>query len=407
LQETVLSHSNAFLLYIDINNFKIINDSCGHIAGDKLLVEITNKLTELVKEPNILGRIGSDEFGILLTEFNDDDDALAFANQIAEHMGNYSFDWSGQDYNVTASIGMVPVNSDCEGISCVLSAANIACEAAKDSQTNSVNFYTEQSSDLLNKMHELTWANRLSRGVQHGEFELWCQKIEQLDDTLTTHPHYEILVRLKDKDELLSPNTFIPAAEKYNLMPRIDRWIINSTIRTLSNWHIEASNARRIFCSINLSGASLSDDMLIHAITETFERYPFPPELICFEVTETATIAHIGKASQLINEIKKLGCMFALDDFGSGLSSFSYLRQLPVDFLKIDGQFIKDIHVDSVNHAMVSTIHHIGKIMNIKTIAEYVENEEILAELRTIGVDYGQGYAIHKPQPFENVLRKL
>ena len=408
LQDPTTSEDNSFLLYIDINNFKIINDSCGHVAGDKLLVEITHELTQIVSETNILARIGADEFGILLTQYKDDDDALKFANSIIKRLDNYRFKWNNQDYMVTTSIGMVPVNSECEGISCVLSAANIACDAARETQRSNVNFYTEQSSDLIQKMHELTWANKLTRSIQQDEFELWCQKIEQLDTTQPdTCPHYEILVRLKDDEQLLTPDNFIPAAEKYQLMPRIDRWIINATIRKLSEWYAEGKGQKQIFCSINLSGSSLTDDLLIRTITNALKLHPFPPENICFEVTETATIAHIGVASQLIAEIKDLGCKFALDDFGSGLSSFSYLRQLPVDFLKIDGQFIKDIHHDSINYAMVNTIHHIGKIMNIQTVAEFVENDSILKKLREIGVDYGQGYAIHKPQPFDDLLREL
>jgi len=408
LQEPGTADSHAFLLYIDFNNFKIINDSCGHVAGDKLLVEITHQLKQLVKEPSILARIGADEFGILLLQYHDDDEALEFANSIINRLDSYRFKWNDQDYMITTSIGMVPVNSECEGISCVLSAANIACDAAKETHRSNVNFYTEQSSDLIQKMHELTWANKLTRSIQHDEFELWCQQIDQLDTSQhDVCPHYEILVRLKDDEELLKPDNFIPAAEKYKLMPRIDRWIINTTIRKLSEWYAKEKGSKQIFCSINLSGSSLTDDLLIQTITNALKKYPFPPDKLCFEVTETATIAHIGNATQLISEIKELGCKFALDDFGSGLSSFSYLRQLPVDFLKIDGQFIKDIHHDSLNYAMVNTIHHIGKIMNIQTVAEYIENDEILQKLLEIGVDFGQGYAIHKPEPFDNMLRSL
>ena len=402
-----LSDDKTFLLYLDINNFKIINDSCGHIAGDKLLIEITKELSGMISEPDILARVGSDEFGILLTQHQTDNEAIEFANNILQRIEDYRFNWSDQDHKISASIGMVPVNSECEGISCVLGAANIACQAAKENQGNSVNFFNEQNSDLLQKMHELSWANKLNHGVQHGNFELWCQRILSMDDSKPSLPHYEILVRMKDNDQLVSPGTFIPAAEKYNLMARIDRWIIEATLKTLSQWRHESGKATDIFCSINLSGASLSDENLIDFIKASFKRFSTPAELICFEVTETATIAHLGKASSLIHEIKKLGCKFSLDDFGSGLSSFSYLRQLPVDYLKIDGQFIRDIHTDSVNYAMVNTINHIGKIMKIETVAEYAENEEIMQRLREIGVDYAQGYAISKPEPFERMLREI
>ena len=404
IHETSFTAKNTFLLYLDINNFKVINDSCGHIAGDLLLVEIADVLSRNVERPDILGRVGSDEFGILLTQYDDSKDALDFADQLLKQVEEHEFIWSTQRHKISASIGIVPVNSECEGISCVLSAANIACEAAKESQGNNINFFTEQNSDLLQKRHELTWASRLSRSVQHGEFQLWCQKIMSINDESSTDAHYEILVRLEDSGKLLGPGVFIPAAEKYNLMPSIDRWIIDTTIKALSDWHTTNSKSHKIFCSINLSGTSLCDPKLIDDIKQTFERHDYPPEMICFEITETATIAHMGKASQLINEIKQLGCKFSLDDFGSGLSSFAYLRQLPVDYLKIDGQFIKDIHVDDINFAMVSTINSIGEIMGIKTVAEYVENEEVLRKLKDIGVDYGQGFAISRPEPFDNML---
>lgn len=407
VNKAALDNKPRFLLYLDIDNFKVINDTCGHVAGDKLLVDIGNKLMNHMHKDDILGRVGADEFGILVHEM-DETDAMVYSGKIMNLFEDYHFKWHEHEYVITASIGMVPILPDCEGISCVLSAANMACTSAKESHGNSLNYFHQADNDLIQKMHELSWANKLSRSIQKGQFHLYCQKICLLDSNLTDYPHYELLVRMKSDDgELLSPNEFIPAAEKYRLMPRIDRWIINRAIKQLSTWHQESGKARHIMCSINLSGASLTDDKLIDAITATFERYPFPPEQICFEVTETATIEHLGKALRLIETIKALGCKFSLDDFGSGLSSFSYLRQLPVDFLKIDGMFVKDIDQDDVNRAMVKTINDIGHIMNIKTIAEYVESQDILDIITEIGVDYGQGFAIEKPRPFGEMLRGL
>jgi diguanylate cyclase (GGDEF)-like protein/PAS domain S-box-containing protein len=408
LNNALLSQQSSYFLSIDLNDFKIINDTCGHMAGDKLLVEITRMLSEIIQEPNVLARLGGDEFGILLDK-QDEDQAIAITDKLLDAIDSHVFHWNKDNYHISASIGIVPVNASCENISCLLSAAEIACHAAKESRSEGSHYsiYSSANANLLEQMHELNWASKLTRALQLEEFELYAQKIVPLEPSTIDSNYYEILIRLNDGDKVLDPGSFIPAAEKYNLMPRIDRWVIKQTLKTLYHWSKKSGQADNIIVSINLSGASLSDEKISMYIQQIFEEFPFPAHQISFEVTETATIKHLGKASLLIDRIKEMGCKFSLDDFGSGLSSFSYLRQLPVDYLKIDGHFVKDVHIDDICYAMVDTINQIGKIMNIKTVAEYTENEEIIEKLKQINVDFIQGYAIGRPRKFSEILDEL
>jgi len=388
------------VMYIDLDQFKIVNDTCGHSAGDQLLRQLAHLLQTTLRKDDLLARLGGDEFGVLLFDC-DEEQACQVAEKLRETVAGFRFFWDSRIFTVGASIGVVPIGGDSIPLATVLSAADAACYAAKDSGRNQVQVYRPENEELRRRRTEMSWVNRITHALDEQRFRLRYQPIVALASREGPLEHFEMLVSMVDESGVsIAPDAFIPAAERYNLMPAIDRWVIDNALRFIGS--LPKSGHRLRTCSINLSGSSLTDEHLLHYIQGKLIEYAVSPRLVCFEITETATIANMNRALRLISELRARGCRFALDDFGTGLASFAYLKHLPVDFLKIDGTFVKDIVRDPVNLAIVKATNEIGHALGIKTIAEYVEDIETLEALRQLGVDYGQGFGIARPKPLEN-----
>ncbi len=383
------------LCYIDIDQFKLINDTCSHIAGDELLRQISAQLSGIIRRSDTVARLGGDEFAILM-EYCSLKQAERTTKKIHKLMEKFQFHWEDKSFRIGVSIGLVVINTENGGADMHMKQADMACYMAKESGRNRTHIYREDDQALAQHHGEMKWVAKINRALQENLFCLYTQAIVPLG--LPEGEHCEVLIRMKDgQGNIVMPDVFLPAAERYQLSPKIDRWVI----RSVFNWftkHPKRLNALSM-CAINLSGLSLSDPNLLAFIEGQFKLTNMPAEKICFEITETAAIANLSIAIEFIARLKALGCKFSLDDFGSGLSSFAYLKNLPVDFLKIDGFFIKDIEHDPVDLAMVKSINDIGHVMGKKTIAEFVENRQILQTLHEIKVDYVQGYCMGTPKP--------
>lgn len=390
------------LCFMDLDQFKVINDNCGHTAGDEMLRQISSILQDVVRHRDTLARLGGDEFGVLM-EYCSLDDAHRVAASLQKAIQDFMFSWEDHAFKVGVSIGLVPITKNTPSLNELLKEADAACYMAKDKGRNRIHVYHAKDSEIAKRRGEMQWVERLYHALDNDLFCLYAQSIIPLKTEKSEH--YELLIRMTDDaGETIPPDAFLPAAERYNLISRIDLWVIEKTFNLLSD---NKSFLNQIdFCSINLSGSSLSDPDILDFITSQIKHYEVDARKICFEITETAAILNLNNATRFISSLKKLGCHFALDDFGSGLSSFAYLKNLPVDFLKIDGIFVKDIADDPIDHAMVRSINEIGQVMGMKTIAEFVENDIIKGMLKEIGVDYAQGYGIEKPVPFEELLQK-
>ncbi|MCV3214228.1 EAL domain-containing protein [Plectonema radiosum NIES-515] len=394
------------LCYLDLDQFKIVNDTCGHIVGDELLRQVTALFQAQIRSTDILARLGGDEFGILLNHCSLES-ALPIAKMLRESIETFRFVWQNKTFKLGVSIGLVEINEKSETVTTVLSAADAACYAAKNNGRNRVHIYQPDDTQLTQQQGEVQWVARINQALEENRFCLYYQTIVPIKQCKNGE-HYEVLLRLVDEvGNLVLPTAFIRSAERYNLMQTLDRWVIRTLFATQGQHYREtwkSSQSQKVGCgclyAINLSGASINDEQFIEFLHEQFALYQIPPALICFEITETVAIANLIKAAQFIRSLREIGCHFALDDFGSGMSSFAYLKNLPVDYLKIDGSFIKNIVDDPIDLAMVEAINQIGHVMGIKTIAEFVENQEILAKITALGVDYAQGYAIAKPRPF-------
>ncbi|MCB1743842.1 MAG: EAL domain-containing protein [Gammaproteobacteria bacterium] len=385
--------------FLDLDQFKIINDTCGHAAGDELLRQLGRMLSTCVRETDSLARLGGDEFAVLLNDC-DGIHARRLALELRDAVEAFRFSWRGKLFRVGVSIGVVPVNAHSGTVNEVLSAADTACYAAKDQGRNRVHVHTENDTELSIRQGEMHWALRLQQAIDDDRLCLVCQPIHALSATAERGEHYELLVRLLDEDgSLIGPDKFLPAAERYSLIGALDRWVVKRALSILGD--DPRALARLSACAINLSGQSLGDDEFLDFITDAIRASGVPADKIVFELTETAAISNLGTATHFMQSLKRIGCRFALDDFGSGLSSFAYLKNLPVDFLKIDGMFVKDIVDDPIDMALVNSINEIGHVMGKRTIAERVENEAVLNRLRQMGVDYVQGYLIGKPRPFQ------
>ncbi|PRC91953.1 EAL domain-containing protein [Solimicrobium silvestre] len=394
-------HQHA-LAYLDLDQFKIVNDTCGHNSGDELLRQITGLLRLTLRANDTLARLGGDEFGVLLESC-----PPYFALQIAENLrniiGDFHFVWDEKTFPISVSIGLVNFGGNGpENLSCaeILRIADSACYTAKDLGRNRIHVYMEDDYEMSKRHGEIDWYTKIYSAITQNRFVLYAQKIVSLNTTQPYHEHVEILLRLiNTESQIIPPMAFIPAAERYGLMPEIDRWVVRTAFAHIAKLEFGATS----LFSINLSGASLNDEKALPFIFEQLETSGVNSGSICFEITETAAITNLLNARAFIIALQSKGCKFALDDFGSGMSSFSYLKHLPVNFLKIDGCFVKDIANDPVDAAMVAAINNIGHVMVLETIAEFVEDKEILKKLREIGVDYAQGYEVGHPVPLSQL----
>ncbi|WP_460949866.1 EAL domain-containing protein [Pseudomonas marginalis] len=388
------------LMFLDLDQFKLVNDTCGHAAGDELLRHICALLQSDLREGDTLARLGGDEFGILLENC-----PAAVAEKIAESLRHtvqsLHFVWKGRPFMTTVSIGLVHLGHTPTTLETSLRAADMACYMAKEKGRNRVQVYHADDSELSLRFGEMAWVQRLHMALEENRFCLYAQEISPLGQTDGGDGHIEILLRLHDEaGRIILPDSFIPAAERYGLMTSLDRWVVENVFKIIARCLHERPGRPMAMCAINLSGITIGDDDFLGFLREKFHTYAIPPGMICFEITETSAIANLGSAIRFINELKALGCQFSLDDFCAGMSSFAYLKHLPVDFLKIDGSFVKDMLDDPINRAMVEVINHIGHVMGKRTIAEFVETPQIEQALLEIGVDYAQGYLIERPQLF-------
>lgn len=389
------------LCYLDLDNFKVINDTCGHIAGDELLRQLAAILQKKIRTNDALARLGGDEFGVLLH-----DCPLENASEVAADLlrviEQFQFVWGTSAFFVGASIGVVLIDGHQRRVTQVLSAADAACYAAKDQGRNRVHVYREDDSVVARRHGEMQWVTRVKRALTENRFFLEAQPIIPIDPALG-HKHYEILVRLyDDSGRRVPPGAFMPAVDRYNLATRLDRWVISAAFAWLGRRRESLAGIDRFF--INLSGDSLGDRELVEFILLGLKKTQIPAERIGFEVTESAAINNLTRANQIIGELHRAGIVFGLDDFGIGMSSFAYLRALAVDYLKIDGMFVANLATDAVDREMVSSINRIGHVMGKMTVAECVEQTVVLEKLKSIGVDYAQGFAIGMPVPIDEIL---
>src|SRR5579863_1580569 len=383
------------LCYLDIDQFKIVNDTCGHSAGDALLGQVGALLKSKVRWRDTLSRLGGDEFGVLLANCSLEE-AMRTAETMREAVLNFRFNWEDRRLPLHASIGVVPISADNSDVAGVLSAADNACAAAKESGGNRVHSFAENDIQRMARRREMEWAARIHAALGDGRFELYRMAIQPLQRA-EVGEHYELLLRLKDENGgIVAAQEFIDAAERYGMAPAIDRWVIENAFRWLVS---EADEREKLFqCSINLSAKSLGDEKFLPFVHEQFERSGLDAGKICFEITESDAIKNFAHATRFVQSLKKRGCKFALDDFGKGHSGFGYLKHFPVDFLKIDGSFVREILHDPVDREMVKSINEIAHHTQKRTIAEFAENAEIIQELTRLGVDYAQGYGVSQPQ---------
>lgn len=389
------------LCYLDLDQFKLVNDTCGHLAGDELLRQMGQLLKRQIRQDDVLARLGGDEFGILMKNCLLPQ-AYKACEKLRDAVRDFSFAWEDRTFSVGVSIGIAGINSISGNSIESLKEADAACYAAKEKGRNRVHVFTPNDEELALRQGEMHWVARIQQGLAQDRFCLFGQPIVAIHENNEQGMHFETLIRYRDHDgRLVPPGAFLPAAERYNIAATLDRWVIS----TLFEWLAERPDFldQLSLCSINLSGVTLSDETMLAYISEAFSRWAVPSGKICFEITETAAISSLSTAHHFIKVLKNEGCYFSLDDFGSGLSSFAYLKNLPVDFLKIDGLFVKDILDDQVDLAMVKSINEVGHVMDKKTIAEFVENERVFDLLKELGVDYAQGYGIGKPVPLADL----
>lgn len=397
----VMGLSNAVFV-IDIDRMQVINDTLGFEAGDMVIVRLARVLEEVLRSGDTIARLGGDEFGVVVHNC-ELGQAKKIALKLIEAIEALELTWQGSSVETGVSIGVTPVVIEHKNVDAVVAAAEVACSSVKDRGGNGVSIYRSGDEELVRRKSYMDLVGRIQDTLRSDRFELYCQPIAPLqpgDGTV----HGEVLLRmLDDEGGIISPGLFLPAAERYHLMPSIDRWVVGKAISMLDDSGVLAQQGG-VIISINLSGQTLSDQSFVRFVHGVLDQSAVPAGNVCFEITETTAISSVSQAQQFIAAFKERGVLFSLDDFGTGLSTFSYLKQLPVDFLKIDGSFVKEICSDPVAKTMVEAINNVGHTMNLLTVGEFVENAEIMQVLAEIGVDYGQGYGIAKPKPFSEYL---
>ena len=388
------------LLYLDLDQFKIVNEVAGHMAGDHLLKETTGIIKKVIRDSDECARLGGDEFAILLKNMNDDT-AEFIAKRLQQKLNEHKIQYEKNNFAIKCSIGLVMIRSEVKDVQSILSAADDACYLAKEEGGNRIKIYDSQGGKFIQRRGEMEWVSRIESAIEEDRFVLYYQPIMPLKKEYRNYLKAEILLRMISADgSMIMPADFIPSAERYNIMSAIDRWVIDRSFKEIAKLLEKNENENtHLMFSINLCGETMADESISGFIKKTMDTYKINPDSICFEATETAAISNISTASHFINEMKDLGYTFSLDDFGSGFSSLNYLKNLPVDYLKIDGSFVRDMAESQTNSAMVDAINTLGHVIGIKTIAEFVGTKEIISMLRGIGVDYAQGYEVGKPQP--------
>jgi Amt family ammonium transporter len=402
LHQPVDTQRGHCLLYLDVDRFTIVNDNCGHAAGDELLRQLASLMKQSIRNSDLLARMGGDEFGILLTQCSLDA-ALRIADNIRRSIQGFRFVYGDKSFSQSVSIGMVAINDQSKDLKQILSFADSACFSAKEEGRNKVHIYDPLGSSAAKRHGEAKWVTQIRSALDQDRFTLFVQPIKSLQQEGASE-HVEVLIRMLDESGgLILPGAFIPAAERFDLMPSVDRWVVDRLFRFIDdNRDACLAAGRRYF--INLSGHSLCDEDVLQMILDRIKDYDIPQGMLCFEVTETAAISNLTSAEHFMRTLQRFGCEFALDDFGSGLSSFGYLKHLPVEYLKIDGAFVKEMLDNLIDDSMVDAINRIGHIMGLETIAEFVENDQVLHRLKSIGIDYAQGYGICRPYPIEQLL---
>jgi len=386
------------LLYIDLDQFKVVNDTCGHMAGDQLLKQLAETMRAKMRDSDTLARLGGDEFGLLL-EGCPLERAEELAGQMLQTINAFRLSWNGKLLTVGASIGVAPITALDLRVDDVLRNADIACYLAKEHGRNRLHVYTEDDQDLQRRRGEMQWVARLRWALENDRFVLHRQNIVPLQTTGHLSDRCELLIRLRDEDDrLASPTSFLPAAERFGLAPAIDRWVVNHLLESCASRRLPSFSTQEQQFFINLSGVTLTDDSFYDFLREAIRRSGVPPSMLCFEITETAAIGNLDRSVRFMEGIRAEGCAFALDDFGAGLSSFTYLKALPIDYLKIDGAFVRDITTDELDCAIVESVNRVGHVVGLKTIAEFVETDEVGQRLQEIGVDYAQGFGLHRPE---------
>ncbi len=390
-----IAHSGVdmhILCFIDLDQFKVINDTCGHVAGDEMLRQIALILQQSMRKGDSVARLGGDEFGILMQHCSLKN-GIDVIESLRKQIETFQFIWDDNRFKVAASIGLVQIDAASSGVVELLKQADTACFGAKEDGRNRINIFSSDDEVMSQRRGEMQWLNRIQGAIDENRLLLNAQPIVPINHD--EHGlHVELLVRLiSEQGEIVQPGSFLPAAERYGISPQIDRWVINHVFKWMNkNNEFVVNNINTI--AINLSGLTLSDEKFLDDLIDSVFNFDVPAEKLCFEITETALVANLTKARKFIQALRRLGCKFSLDDFGSGLSSFAYLKNLQVDYLKIDGMFVRDILNDPVDYALVKSIHEMGRVMGKRTIAEFVENNEILEKIKEIGVDYAQGYGV-------------
>lgn len=392
------------LLYLDLDRFKIVNDTCGHHAGDQLLIQLTSMMQERLRRGDLFARVGGDEFAIIAQG-----SAFADIQQLAEELrvivSDFEFRYEEQSFNVSLSIGVTPIDSQVTSIEQVLSDVDSACYVAKQTGRNRVHVTQDNDAEVVQYRSNLAGIQAIRKALADNRLSLFYQPVFHLHENTMTMAHCEILLRIRSENgEMYSPARFIPIAEKYNVMNEIDQWVFSHVMEWLAENHAAHVIPRLL---INLSGLSFADDDFSNFIVERLSRGDIDPSYIAFEISEGAAVRNFQKVSQFIDRVRSLGCELALDDFGSGFSSFSYLKQLPIDYLKIDGSLVRNISTNEVDRKMVAAINQIGHTVGAKTIAEFVEDDASLQCLREMSVDFAQGYGLRMPAPLSQLADEL
>lgn len=398
IDDAHVNNVSHVLVFMDLDRFKIVNDTCGHVAGDELLQQISTMFQNIFSKRDVLGRMGGDEFVAIMNHCTVEQ-SLRVTQRMHEEFESFRFVWEGKTFSVGVSAGVASIDHHSESVSRLLQNVDSACYVAKQTGRNKTHIFSEKDEDLTQRQGEMRWIGRITEAFENDDFELYAQSILPLQSEQGAF--YELLLRMQDGGDVMAPGLFLPAAERYDLSIKIDKWVLRKALEWIASCPPALDKTKHVF--INLSGKTIGNKSFQSYTMALLKEYAVQPEKICFEITETTAIANLAEAIDFIKDLKELGCFFALDDFGSGVSSFGYLKNLPVDYLKIDGMFIRDMYVNEVNLAMVKSINDISHVMGKKTIAEFVEDDRTFGMLRNIGIDYAQGYGIDCPTPLDSI----